>query len=103
MSRKRGKGPRLPMPETETESNVADGVSSDLWTEIESDVTALFGDDVDIRVDEFEDHIDVRIMPNGAVSKLEKEHEDLTIVPYNACQMTVRKADETAETEPAED
>jgi len=69
------------------------GPSSQLWSEIEDEVIEVFGDQVDVTVKEFENHLDVRIMPNGAVDELEAEHEDLTIVPYNACQMAIRKDD----------
>jgi hypothetical protein len=71
--------------------------SSELWEEIGDDVTAMFGDDVDVTVKDYSNHIDVRIVPNGAVDELEAEHEDLTVVPYNACQMTIRKDDTAAE------
>jgi citrate lyase gamma subunit len=65
--------------------------ASTLWSEIESDVQALFGDDIDVTVREYDEYVDVRILPNGAVDALEAQHEELTIVPYNACQMTIRK------------
>jgi len=67
--------------------------SSKLWEEIGDDVTAMFGDDVDVIVKEYSNHINVRIVPNGAVAELEAKHEDLTVVPYNACQMTIRRED----------
>jgi hypothetical protein len=67
--------------------------ASDLWTEIQEDVTAVFGDDVELTVTEYEDHLDLRLMPNGAVSEIEAEHDSITIVPYNACQMTIRTDD----------
>ena len=70
---------------------------SELWEEIGDDVTAMFGDDVDVTVKDYSDYIDVRIVPNGAVDELEAEHENLTVVPYNACQMTIRKDDAAAE------
>lgn len=78
---------------SESPPDAPDGPSAspELWTEIQDDVTDAFGSDVEVTVKEYEDHLDVRIMPNGAVSALEAEHEDLTIVPYNACQMTIRK------------
>jgi hypothetical protein len=61
-----------------------------LWTEIQDEVTAVFGDDVELTVTEYDDHLDVRVMPNGAVSEIEAEHDGITIVPYKACQMTIR-------------
>ena len=63
----------------------------DLWTEVQTDVESLFGDDVNVTVREYDDYVDVRVLPNGAVEKLEDEHDDLRVVPYNACQMTIRK------------
>ena len=81
---------------TDTESGETDSteaVSSTLWEEIGDDVEALFGDDVAVTVRNHETHLDVRIVPNRAVEKLEAEYEDLKIVPYNACQMTIRKED----------
>ena len=79
------------MTTSETDDSEPTQVSSELWDEIEADVKSIFGDDIDIRVDEFEGHVDVRIMPNEAVSEIEAAHDDLEIVPYNACKMTVRK------------
>lgn len=78
---------------SESPPDAPDGVttSPELWTKIQDDVTEVFGDDADVTVTEYENHLDVRVMPNRAVSQLEAEHEDLTIVPYNACQMTIRK------------
>jgi len=71
--------------------------SSELWNEICEEVKALFGEDVDVTVKDYSNHIDVRIVPNDAVAELEAEHEDLTVVPYNACQMTIRKDDGAAD------
>jgi hypothetical protein len=65
--------------------------SSALWEDISDDVKALFGDNVDISVKDYDNHLDVRIVPNGAVEELKAEHEDLTVVPYNACHLTIRK------------
>jgi hypothetical protein len=78
------------MPESPPTSPETDPELSDLWPAIEADVTDTFGDDVDVTVTEYDDHLDVRIMPNGAVEEIEAEHEGLTVVPYNACQMTIR-------------
>jgi hypothetical protein len=91
------------MTASDTEDTDADEEhSSALWEDVSDDVEALFGDDVDITVKDYDNHLDVRIVPNGAVEKLEAEHENLTVVPYNACQMTIRKekdepADEASE------
>jgi hypothetical protein len=71
--------------------------SSELWEEIGDDIMAMFGDNVGVTVKEYSNHIDVRIVPNGAVDEPEAEHEDLTVFPYNACQMTIRKDDTAAE------
>ena len=49
--------------------------------------------DVDVTVKDYTDYIDVQIVPNGAVDELEAGHDDLNVVPYNACQMTIRKAE----------
>ena len=68
-----------------------EGSVGDLWTEVQPDVESLFGDDVNVTVREYDDYVDVRVLPNGAVEKLEDEHDDLRVVPYNACQMTIRK------------
>jgi hypothetical protein len=68
--------------------------SSELWNEIGEDIKALFGDDIDVTVKEYSNHIEIRIVPNGAVAELEAEHDDLTVVPYNACKMTIRKEDD---------
>ena len=73
------------------QTNDGDSDAATLWNEIESDVEALFGDDVDVTVREYDEYVDVRILPNGAVDALQAQHEELTIVPYNACQMTIRK------------
>jgi hypothetical protein len=81
------------MPESPPTSPETDPELSDLWPAIEADVTDTFGDDVDVTVTEYDDHLDVRIMPNGAVEEIEAEHEGLTVVPYNACQMTIRTDD----------
>jgi hypothetical protein len=81
------------MPESPPTSHETDPELSDLWPAIEEDVTSTFGEDVDVTVTEYDDHLDVRIMPNGAVEEIEAEHEDLTVVPYNACQMTIRTDD----------
>ena len=75
-------------PASETDAGMLD-----LWPAIEEDVTSRFGEDVEVTVTEYDDHLDVRIMPNGAVEAIEAEHEDLTVVPYNACQMTIRTED----------
>ena len=83
------------MTASDTEDTDADEEhSSALWEDV--------SDDVDITVKDYDNHLDVRIVPNGAVEKLEAEHENLTVVPYNACQMTIRKekdeqADEASE------
>ena len=81
------------MPESPPTSPETDAELSDLWPQIKADVTDTFGDDVDVTVTEYDDHLDVRIMPNGAVEEIEAEHEGLTVVPYNACQMTIRTDD----------
>jgi hypothetical protein len=52
---------------------------------VRTDVKSLFGDDVDITVREYGNYVDARILPNGAVEKLEDEHDDLGVFPYNAC------------------
>ena len=78
------------MSETTPPSSETDSGLLDLWPAIEEDVTSRFGEDVEVTVTEYDDHLDVRIMPNGAVEEIEAEHEDLTVVPYNACQMTIR-------------
>ena len=78
-------------PDTKEGGDDDEEQSSELWEEIGDDVTAMFGDDVDVTVKDYSNHIDVRIVPNGAVDELEAEHDDLNIVPYNACQMTIRK------------
>jgi len=69
---------------TDSESQDTDGgqqVSSALWEAISEDVEALFGDDVAVTMKEYESHLNVRIVPNGAVEELEAKHEDLKIVP----------------------
>ena len=78
------------MSETPSHSSETEAGLYDLWPAIEEDVTSRFGEDVEVTVTEYDDHLDVRIMPNGAVEEIEAEHEDLTVVPYNACQMTIR-------------
>lgn len=80
---------------TDSESQDTDGgqqVSSALWEAISEDVEALSGDDVAVTVTEHDGHLDVRIVPNEAVEEQETKHEDLTVVLYNACQMTIQKA-----------
>jgi hypothetical protein len=81
------------MPESPPTSPETDPELLELWPQIEADVTDTFGEDVDVTVTEYDDHLDVRIMPNGAVEEIEAEHEGLTVVPYNACQMTIRTDD----------
>ena len=76
--------------EPDAEENPGES-AGDLWTEVQTDVESLFGDDVDVTAREYGDYLDVRVLPNGAVEKLEDEHDDLRVVPYNACQMTIRK------------
>jgi hypothetical protein len=56
-------------------------------------VTAAFGHDIDLTVTEYDDHLDVGVMPNGALSGIEIEHDELTVVPYTAYQMTIRTDD----------
>ena len=74
------------------DTNGGQQVSSALWEVISEDIEALFADDVAVTVTEHDSHLDVRDVPNGAVEEQETKHEDLTVVPYNACQMTIRKA-----------
>jgi hypothetical protein len=81
------------MSESPTQPADDDLDAGDLWTKIQEDVTAVFGDDVELTVTEYDDHLDLRVMPNGAVSEIEAEHDSITIVPYNACQMTIRTDD----------
>jgi len=81
------------MSETPTVPEDDDLEANGVWAEIEEEVTAAFGDDVDVTVTEYDDHLDVRLMPNGALSEIEAEHDSLRIVPYNACQMTIRTDD----------
>ena len=76
--------------EPDAEENPGES-AGDLWTEVRTDVESLFGDEVDVTAREYGDYVDVRVLPNGAVEKLEDEHDDLRVVPYNACQMTIRK------------
>ena len=78
------------MSETPSHSSETDAGLYDLWPAIEEDVTSRFGEDVEVTVTEYDDHLDVRIMPNGAVEEIEAEHDGLKVVPYNACQMTIR-------------
>ena len=78
------------MSETPSHSSETEAGLYDLWPAIEEDVTSRFGEDVEVTVTEYDDHLDVRIMPNGAVEEIEAEHDGLTVVPYNACQMTIR-------------
>ena len=85
------------MATNKSDAGDEDEESSELWNEIGEDVKTLFGEDVDVTVNDYSNHIDVRIVPNDAVAELEAEHEDLTVVPYNACQMTIRKDDEAAD------
>ena len=65
-------------------------IASELWNEVRSDVEALFGSGVEFTVYEYDDHLDVRVMPNGAVTDVEEAH-DVRLVPYNACRLTIRK------------
>ena len=81
----------LHMATNKSDAGDEDEESSELWNEVGKDVKALFGEDVDVTVKDYSNHIDVRIVPNGAVAELEDEHEELTVVPYNACQLTIRK------------
>ena len=76
--------------EPDAEENPGES-AGDLWTEVRTDVESLFGDDVDVTAREYGDYVDVRVLPSGAVEKLEDEHDDLRVAPYNACQMTIRK------------
>jgi hypothetical protein len=56
-------------------------------------VTAAFGHDVDLTVTEYDDHLEVGVMPNGAISGIETGHDELTVVPFTACQMPIRTDD----------
>jgi hypothetical protein len=79
-----------------SESQNTDGgqqILSALWEAISEDVKALLGDDVAVTVTEHDSHLDVRIIPNGAVEEQETKYEDLTVVSYNACQVAIRKED----------
>jgi menaquinone-dependent protoporphyrinogen IX oxidase len=67
-------------------------LDAELWSEVRDDVEALFGGDVDITVYEYADHLDVRVLPNGAVKEIEAKH-DVKLVPYTACKLTIRKDD----------
>lgn len=78
------------MSESPTDTQDTPHEPTDLWTDIEDDVRSLFGEDVEVTVREYSDHLDVRIMPDDAVASLEAEHDGLNCVPYNAFQMTVR-------------
>lgn len=61
-----------------------------LWENVREDVEELFGDNVDITIEDYGNHLDVRVIPNGEVSEIASKH-DVEIVPYNACRMTIRK------------
>ena len=65
-------------------------VTSELWNEVRDDVEAIFGAGVDFTVYEYDDHLDVRVMPNGALADVEEAH-DVRLVPYTACRLTIRK------------
>lgn len=81
-------------------SQVSDGDPSNddpataaLWTQVKDDICSEFGDDAAIRVRQYSNHIEVSIIPERIKSQLERKHQDITVVPYHALQMTIRKDD----------
>lgn len=71
--------------------NGANVSRSDLWREIEGDMRALFGDVCQFEIEEYGDYIEVHLKPNEAIEQLESKHDDLRIVPFNSCKMTIRR------------
>ena len=55
------------MSETPSASSETDAGLLDLWPAIEEDVTSRFGEDVEVTVTEYDDHLDVLAKPAGDV------------------------------------
>jgi hypothetical protein len=72
---------------SETEMPAAE---SELPSIIREELAAQFGENADITVYDVGDHLDIRVLPNDVKDDLESEH-DLTVVPYNALRLTVRR------------
>lgn len=68
-----------------------DNATPHLWSKIKDDVRATFGDSFAFEIEEYSEHIEVHLKPNDAVQRLEARHEDLQIVPFNSCKMTIRR------------
>lgn len=64
---------------------------SELWNEIAEDVRTTFGDAFDFEIEEYGEYIEVHLKPGDAVQELEARHDDLRIVPFNTCKMTIRR------------
>lgn len=61
------------------------------WSEIEDDVREVFGDSFEFEIEEYGEYIEVHLKPGSAVEELEAIHDDLRIVPFNTCKMTIRR------------
>lgn len=54
-------------------------------------VEAIFGDSCKFEIDEYSEYIELHLKPINAVKQLESKHDDLRIVPFNNCTMTIRR------------